>query len=252
MESETGFEQYFREYWEQFGHEILINEGLIYSHPVDSTVGLIKKHFPQWSFNYIKQSTSFTIFVDKLKYPDLYPVDKLLNELNNFGWFVVNIEYKGKINYKGKFDESKLEVAYNSPFVDNFTLFCEAKYDLLISNYPDKLYHITNIDLWDKIQKNGLTPKSGEKLSNHPERIYLANSVENAEKLAIPFHNMNRIKKSTQKYIPSNKYLILEIDTTKLDDWFRLYQDPNYIGRGYYTLNTINPWSIRIIKEITI
>lgn len=100
----------------------------------------------------------------------------------------------------------------------------EKEYDLK----PTTLYHVTSLDSINKIKRQGLVPKSRNKKSIHPDRIYLVVKKED-------FNNTDLLD-----YI--NKPVILEIDNSKLN--LKLHHDINFDG-AVYTTDNIPPQSIK-------
>ena len=93
-------------------------------------------------------------------------LSKYLPMINNLGYFISSVFIgDDKIEYKEDY----------LPNIECDNIFIEAKYDYEVK-IPKLLFHTSPIIFKNKILKNGLTPKSGNKLSNHPNRIYLSNS----------------------------------------------------------------------------
>ena len=163
---------------------------------------------------------------------------------NNLGYFISKYTMDGQhwLIYK------------NEDTIKPIALFLEAKFDQLINPVPSKLYHIT-LDIYvDKILKIGLIPRSKSKISNHPDRIYLSDSI----KEIIPFgeyilseYNL-RIKDNIKTKIAKN-FNIFEIDTkcfNRQDEngfVMKLYKDVNFPDNGFYTLNNISPEFLKLI-----
>lgn len=112
----------------------------------------------------------------------------------------------------------------------------EPKYDVLEQHLPAFLYHVTPITKVDKILKLGLTPKSNNRLTKHPERVYVANSKDAAVTIAWQF-----------KHLDKKEYALLKIDTSKLLRTTRFYWDANFMNfggktpLGLYTMSNIPP-----------
>jgi len=102
---------------------------------------------------------------------------------------------------------------------------------------PDKLYHLSYQENKEGILKKGIYPKSKKRLSNHPERIYLFDDLNNYNVLL----KQLKISDNTKK-----EYLLLEINCS--DSKLFLHTDPNY-RIGYFTYDNINPKNIIILKE---
>ena len=104
---------------------------------------------------------------------------------------------------------------------------------------PNIAYHLSIQLFKNNILENGLYPKSLNRKSKHPERIYM-------------FYNKNKYLELLQSLKISdifnnkdNKYMLLEI---KLTDKNIIHTDPNYID-GFYTTDNISVKNIKILKE---
>jgi hypothetical protein len=106
-----------------------------------------------------------------------------------------------------------------------------------IVELPDELYHVFNIKSKEKILRYGLEPKSNNKISYHPDRIYFSSSIRGARSF------INQLDKNQD-------YEIAVIDKSIIDKRYKLLirKDPNY-DDGYYTCQNISPfWISKIIK----
>lgn len=231
-------------------YELNLQEGLIKTVPVGESISILKKQFPNWFFTYNKEENDFEIEVLKVKDGiKLEYFEKLLTLLNNLGWFISFMEIQGNwdadtktaINIKDKYNEKILKNSFANPKIHTIILSCEAKFDFKVDKNPEELYHITPAKYWDKIQKQGLVPKSRSKASYHPDRVFLAKTERYAEDLGKKFYQKTGIK----------EWALLKINTKLIPgEYFKLYTDPNYMNRGYYTLNNIPPQAIEKINSI--
>lgn len=230
-------------------YELNIKEGLIKTTELKKTVGILYKSYKDYakfSTELWENTFSVTIKYKNELHHEFLPAKKmdfskfqdLLRDANNLGWFPSYIESR---NYSGKYktDQAKYLIDNN----ENLYIVFEAKFDIEFDNYPSILYHVAPKKYTDKILKIGLVPKSKEKASSHPDRIYLANSEEDATYLLYPFY-----KKTGNK-----EWTLFSVDTEMIPgDYFKLYDDPNYKRKGFYTLNNIPPQAIKRIKDINI
>jgi len=205
----------------KFGN-LVITEGLIHTHPMDKSVNILNKRFPE-------------LIIDIEEDGDVYienrppqKLSKYLPIITNLGYFISKITINGK-DWIKKFDGEVSPIA--------FTI--EAKYDYEVS-IPDNLYHASPIKFKEKILKWGLSPKSGNKLSNHPERIYLTDDI----KKAIRFGDYLRGDSDIDWY--KNGYCIYSIKGVGIN---KLYSDVNFRDGGYYTTDNIKKVNINILKE---
>lgn len=128
--------------------------------------------------------------------------------------------------------------------VEEVTIKYEAKYeDGLYKNTilcPNKLYHLSYQENKNSIINKGLYPKSKNRSSVHPERIYLFSNYDDNDNL------LNSLKYSDLKNKINKNYILLEIDCEK--NKLILHTDPNY-RLGFFTYDNINPKYIKILKE---
>ena len=161
-------------------------------------------------------------------------ISKVLQLANNLGYFpsVVKYELNNKLEqYSQKYNSSTFRdlVLDKQPtyLIFNF----EAKYGPEVQ-LPKYVYHITTTKFVNKIKQIGLTPKTLEKRSAHPERIYVSLSKKDSEFLF----------RGLKQHFGKNQGVELTIDTDLLKDTF--YEDPNFKGKGAYTLQNIPPQAI--------
>jgi hypothetical protein len=212
-------------------YELNLKEGLIKTTNIGKTLNILEKKY-QSKFIFERSDNSFYI---KTLYTDINTLQQgIIKDADILGYFPSYVETE---DYVGKwspsyFDKGKIELKF------------EAKFDeQVVENIPSTLYHITPTQNIDKILKIGLAPKSRSKVSYHPDRVYLAKSLEDAEDLGGPFSRKTGIKNWT----------IIKVTTDKIPgDYFKLYTDPNYPDKGYYTLNNIPASSLEKIKDITL
>lgn len=142
----------------------------------------------------------------------------------------------------------------NQQYFKKIKIRYESKFDDIIIT-PDFMYHITNTTYIDKILKIGLVPKSKNKLSNHPDRIYLCEKIENCEKLKNLMFMNDDYYMTGINYKPKNNklksYTILKVDMRGLDN-IKVFKDPNYEDKGFYITKNIPKERLSIIKKLDI
>lgn len=155
--------------------------------------------------------------------------------IGNSGYYVSDF----KINEeKRKFDNDEVFSYFYSNDKIDITLFVEPYYDVELSNVSI-LYHTTPQIYIEKILKNGLSPKSKNKITSHPPRIFLCKSINKAISLS-------KMLKARSNY--NCNWSVLEINTENIID-FKIYEDPNYRKEGgVYTLNYIQPDNIKDLE----
>lgn len=127
------------------------------------------------------------------------------------------------------------EIVLNIPKYDGrYKIFFEAKYDKVVY-VRTNLYHVTTKDKSEKIKKLGLTPKSMSKISEHPDRIYLAINESGVE----------IITDGLRKHYKNKELVTLKINIDKIRD-HKFMKDPNFIY-GVYTYQNIHPAAIEVI-----
>lgn len=205
----------------KFGRLSII-EGLIHTHPSDKSINILKKRFPELI---VELESDGEIYIENQPAQKL---EKYLPIITNLGYFISKLTIDGQEWIKEYKDDTK-PIAF----------VLEAKYDYEVE-IPDKLYHASPIKFKDKILKYGLTPKSGNKISNHPERIYLTDDLNKA----ISFGNYLKEEDNNDWY--KNGYCIYSVNGIGVS---KLYSDVNFRKGGFYTLNNIKSENIKLIKE---
>jgi hypothetical protein len=207
---------------------IPIKEGLIYSQPVDTTIRVLKNKFSELEIKkYDDGDIVLSGMNDKLK--------KYIPLINNLGYFISNA-----------FDDNDDAIDINKNNIEElncYYIFIEPKYDYQVE-VPNILYHVSPLKFKDKILKSGLTPKSGNKLSSHPDRIYLSSSINTC----IMFGKYLLQSAGSSEYY-KNGYCIYIIKGNGVD---KLYSDINLRVGGFYTLNNISKEFITLFKEVII
>ena len=242
-----------------------INEGFIKTYDINKTVIGIDTLLNRYNLNFSIEIIDNIFKVNINDFDKIPNLDDILEIFlstifNLYGWFPSTMKMTNFfLNEKTmKFRKEELLRPVNNLL--KVTITFESKFDEIISNIPDKLYHLTIQQYENDILKNGLLPKSKSKLTAHDYdgRIYLCDIKEKCIAL-IPsmkrfysdekFNIVNDIRNSKKIYNKNTKWIIFEIDS-KPAGINILYKDPNYLN-GYYYLDFIKPISLKIIdKEI--
>lgn len=190
-----------------------IKEGLIQSVDRSKLKSIISRNFPSLKIRTWAGFEGFemTIYVE-LDSTTTFDKNKFDSMLSNVGWFISNT------------DESMIKL--------------EPKFDTVIDNIPAKLYHVTPVDNLDKIFKIGLTPRSQNKQTSHPDRVYLTFNTAAALEIANIFSTGGFAGTGDNK-----DYALLEVDTAKLSNVI-FYSDLNFYKKGVYTTQNIPPAAI--------
>jgi len=206
----------------KFGR-LVLTEGLITTHSILKSIDIISKRFP----NLIVQSEKDGEIYIEGEFEEL---GMYLPLFTNLGYFISTYTINGNEWLKEYNIETK-----------PIAIYLEPKYDYKIDNIPKLLYHASPLKFKNKILKYGLSPRTGNKIANHPDRIYLTDSIENAYNFGVYLKNDNNT-------YYEDGFCIYLINSECI---YELYSDINFREGGYYTLNNISPNYIKLIKEIT-
>lgn len=222
-------DEYIYEYMnkKQRNGVLTLNEGLIYSQPIDTTIKVLRNKFSELDIKKYEEDVDISIegMNDKLK--------KYIPLINNLGYFI-----SSAFNGDDMIDSSVLKKD-DLHDITCSNIFIEPKYDHQV-DIPKILYHASPLKFKDKILKTGLTPKSGSKLSYHPDRIYLSNNIESCVKFG------DYLLNSTENQYYKNGYCVYVIKGEGID---KLYSDINMREVGFYTLNNIKKEFISLLKS---
>jgi len=224
---------------------IEIKEGLIVSHDSKKSAELISFDLSKWRIkNQVGAKSKFEIIII-IKNSNL-DIDLLksliMNYSNLYGYYPSNFKLKFRDNNEENFKWHEIEDKKNLDKIklsDTIFIKFESKYEdgIYTNNVicPDYVYHLTKSKFLPNILKKGLYPKSKNKKSDHPERIYVF----------VDENNYNNLL-TLLKRIDNDLYALLEIDCR--EDNLMLHTDPNFYG-GYFTYDNIHPSYIKIIKN---
>ena len=220
--------------------EHLLYEGLIYSVSIEKFQEMIDRWFNFNNIIVITTSKDNKIKLDLRENISPETFKLLFKFINNMGWFIsayLIISDNGLKWKKFNVDNIKEKI---------ISLQVEAKFDLEVTETTsDILYHISPSINDKKIEKIGLVPKTLNKISYHPERIYFGETEDDVEVLLSAFIKTNKDIK---------QYSIYEIQISKSiknNKQLRLFKDPNSI-RGIYTLSNILPQHIKLVRTINL
>jgi predicted RNA-binding protein with PUA domain len=182
--------------------------------------------------------SSFDIIFDNLD-------QEILNKINEFmgkkGWFPANIGFsgmKGRIysqNFKDYLGDDDVQITYEAHSPDEIKIT------------QTKAYHVTPDIFFNKINQEGLIPKSESKLSNHPDRVYLYRNQDKHKDIVWTI--WNSLSKERQEQIKN--YYVLEIDLTQIPN-YNFFKDPQAMADygAIYTDKPIPKSAIRVIDKI--
>lgn len=222
--------KYLRKLLEDYPQECIVLEGLILTHDIGSSISIIQTTFRNIQVGRPRETPN-TIWVSWSARDQISDYDKFLQVITNLGWFISYIRVDAATGEK--YNESVINRLLQTKQYKRIQLDLEAKYDIRVDNrrIPKTLYHGTQKKYIERIMRQGLTPRSQEKRAAHPERIYLADTLEHTEIFL------------QHSGIPRNEQVILKINSFRLKENFKLMIDPNF-PFGFYTLNTIPPFAL--------
>ena len=232
-EEELIWESYLSYHIQGRGDEVdfpLIVEGLIASAPLSKAKYIMQRNFSIIDeVSGVDSEDNGILRVNIVKKLNEKSLNYILKMGDMLGYYPAG--YGNNFEYH-KFDK---DVILNIEDGLKYQIYFEAKYDKIVSINKD-LYHVTTKKKLDKIQKIGLTPKSMSKISEHPDRIYLAINKNGAD----------FIKNQLEQYNES-ELIVLKIDITKLQN-HKFMKDPNY-NVGVYTYQNIPPNAIEVVDD---
>ena len=234
-----------------------VNEGLIKTYPIKSAINFIENALIDYRMkfkinNVDTISNVFDLEIYDYCYNDLLNLKMCAIEsslVNVCGYYPsrVKIEYCSGMEDTKKWNDSMWDDLVNySKYYKNISIHFESKFDEEVITTNKYMYHITNEIYVKKILKNGLAPKSKNKLSSHPDRIYICKSIEDVKKLISKMRasdTYNNLGLNTKK---GDKYSVLQIDIENID--IKIRKDPNYED-GYYITRNIEPDRIEILES---
>lgn len=243
--------QRFRQWYDFYGNEIELYEGLIKTMSIVQSVAGLKRKWPSLKISSKHTmrglSNDFSVTIDLNKIKD---IEEILKMLNMLGWFISVVLFSRekqpflKLNKNINIDS----IAQHLDDADEMILYVEAKFDLEITKkeFPSILYHVTPKKFETKIRKFGLVPKSSSEVADYPERIYFAYNEEDARTLL--YHDLRSVVKSKEEKFPGefDEWLLLTINTQTIR---RLFRDPNY-EYGLFTFSNIPPSMIKNIEDL--
>ena len=222
----------------------LIYEGLISSTNIDLTM----THLEKWMVmtdkcKIMRQGDKITITF--FENPNTEEIDNFEHLLQTLGWFISAVSFRYPEDIRMFWEKyNRLEFLNSLIRGKLLTIQLEPKFEpeLSVYEYPI-LYHLTLTSKIEKIKKIGLVPKSKEKISNHPDRIFMTSSLDSCKTIADRFHKLNK---------NTSKFTILKVNFKSSYDnntSIRLFQDPNFKD-GVFTLSNIPSKYLEIVDTI--
>lgn len=229
-----------------------IKEGLLKTTDGDLTVSKSSIFLNPLKINYntLYNANNNIISLEINNFNKILPISQVFDCIESFfvnmnGWFPSKMDILHISGMKNSIAYNRKYLMDNCIYFQSVKIQFESKFDIPIS-VPKKLYHLSIMQFFNQIKKSGLFPKDKSKLTIHPGRIYLCDSIENC-KLLIPQMKIfySSLTWNNRNANINDKWVIYEIDN--LDSNIKLYQDPNY-KNGYYTVDNISPGFIKLIE----
>lgn len=198
-----------------------VNKGMIWTIEVNKAIDIIKRKFSE--LHLVKAEDLTSVYIEG----SFDVLSKYIPLFNNLGYFI------SKYTTDNDFWDHKTVNEHDKPLA----LYLEPKFDVEIVDIPKIMYHATYDKKKNKILKGGLFPKSNNKKSMHPDRIYITDDINVAK-------NFGEFLFKDSVY--KDPFIILKIDTEKVDD-MKMFRDVNLEANGFYTVTNIKPGTISII-----
>lgn len=216
-------------------------EGLIYTYSLENTLAILKNacNVSQNSIVVSKERNSFYLTLEGY---DKERIETLNKKALTCGWFVAYYT-RGTERFKS----INLNDALSSSNPRTLVAHYEVKYDMAVSKYPEYLYHATSKLHLPKILKTGLQPRSNSVISDHPDRIYFGITPEACKKVMEIFWK-NKPQEEKDAFWENGEFVILKIHVSN-EHKLRLFKDPTYLDKGFYTMNNIRDSSIKVDSE---
>lgn len=166
-----------------------------------------------------------------LQYKELY--SEIINILENkYEYFLAGSQDDFYDSINSNVDELKSSIEQNLNNIEEsgdfddtdviFTLIFEPKHNTVYNNVPDLVYHITEKEYLPNILKNGLIAQHKDKISYHPNRVYLFVDKKNISEI---LNNIN---------FDIDEPVLLTIDVSEFKKSHTFYIDPNLEDGGVY------------------
>jgi hypothetical protein len=171
----------------------------------------------------------FNLIIPKDK-RNLKWITHIIKTMSNLGYFLSTWFREGNSSFL-----KPEKILYDDVYILRF----EAKFDTEWIPNSRYLYHVTNQKYLKKIMKSGLVPKSKNKVTNHPDRIYLSIDIDSLCEISLQLDIMD--------FIPKDEQVFMKIDLKNL--YIFLRYDGQFEG-GVYTTDNIPPTHLTIIENV--
>lgn len=217
---------------------LLMAEGISKSFPADKVMSYIKRHFKDSVIKIQEDATDY----EKAKILVLIPADNVI---------------KDKVTRAMALCGYYLATSFSPPqypaLSNDVWLQFEPRYNTEIfkeiKSHERFLIHLTPETHVEKILKQGLVPRSKNRLLYYPERIYFLRGSTPPQVIHELYENISMVY-NFEKNDPTWRYAGIFVDVNKLPDDTRVFIDPNFSEYGLYTLDNIHPNAIVDVKYI--
>ena len=214
----------------------MIKEGLTLISPLNTAISVLTKKWGNSGFKF-DGGSGFGIKVVPPKSTNEITLKSVLKWVNNLGYFPSLYNINGQTH---KYDSKEFMSLIKQEDVSY--IFLRKKYDDPIREWfiPRKAYHASPTKNEEKILRIGLSPRSGKRSSNFPDRIYMTIDEESLGEM---------IEDSD---FGSEPMTIFEIDLGRLKPTksIKFYNDPELpLDSAFYTMDNIPPQYIKVVKR---
>lgn len=223
---------------QMYNGKLVIMEGLIRTYPQSKSKDIILDRFPELEVDIMSDGEICVHGKETV-------MDELKNYIplfTNLGYFIsmVSFDFEGE-HWTQEYNNNSKPTA----------VIIEAKFDNEVSNIPKTLYHASPLKYKHKILKHGFAPRNNCRISNHPERVYVSDSLNTVEMFAKSLKDdNNELDKNKNKNLREyydDGYCIYEISGSCIS---KLYSDVNLRETGFYILHNIPPSCFKLIREV--
>lgn len=224
--------------------EKMLAEGLVKTYPVYRLYDILSYYGEVQYVRPPKEKTPLAgnkkPYGVNLKLDTVDYVNRVLEIINTYGYYIEACDISSESS-GGNFEHFKKLSDYNNGNLEGVKVIwlnINPKFDETKENKNiQTLYHLTKKSNLGKILSKGLIPRSLNKKTSHPERIYVTTEKKYLKQLLPQF----------KKYDDTD-YIILTINYNSVDKP-ELYYDTNFMNYGYYILDNIAPKDITNIEN---
>lgn len=219
------------------------NEGLMKTYDIGFLLKSLYEYYnrKQYVFTITHNTPKMQVNLLLLENVTIDKIKSINGYLQTCGYYIADVEVNETNNWIHYTDLIKM----NDNDIYLLNVVIEPKFNIV--KKLNTCYHVTSELNLDKILRIGLVPRSGNKLSYHPDRVYVTDNIESCERLISKLLESSAVYNRDEKgnKITRNKNcVILEITSD-----IAFYDDPNYAD-SYFTYENIAPKNIKLIKTV--